>query len=167
MNYCKNCGTFHPWLLIILKRKLLHRWKRLIANWQLNPCWTVQLFSANVSKNHRKLQMFLFWIIIWIFQFEYLDSPDTSLNSSAISLPALYSQLQQSSSTSSPQKPVAARPIDPYQSNYIRMERKFKTTMRKVQWLGKNIPTLVKETKSFLISLNNLQNMTNFFFLSL
>lgn len=75
---------------------------------------------------------------------DYLDSPDTLMNSSALSLPALYSQLQQSTSTSSPQKPNVTRPIDPYQSNYIRMERKFKTAMRKV----KNAPSkFEKKTK--------------------
>ncbi|XP_055323422.1 F-box only protein 28 [Sitodiplosis mosellana] len=64
-------------------------------------------------------------------QFQYTPT-DTSLNASGLSLPALYSQLQQSSASSSPQKPIAASPVDPYQSNYIRMERKFKTAMRKL-----------------------------------
>lgn len=45
----------------------------------------------------------------------------------------LFSESQQSSSASStPQKSSTARTFDPYQCNYIRMERKFKTAMRKV-----------------------------------
>lgn len=138
-KYCKSYGTFHPWQSIISKRKLLQRWKRLIVNCQPDHCWTVQLFNINVSKQYVWLWKMYFSVtkkIIWtlvINTVDYLDSPDTLMNSSALSLPALYSQLQQSTSTSSPQKPNVTRPIDPYQSNYIRMERKFKTAMRKVK----------------------------------
>ncbi|XP_031633282.1 F-box only protein 28 [Contarinia nasturtii] len=68
---------------------------------------------------------------------QYHYATDTSSNTSGLSLPALYSQFQQgasssSSSSSPPQKAINARQVDPYQSNYIRMERKFKTAMRKL-----------------------------------
>lgn len=55
----------------------------------------------------------------------YQPSPDT--------MNILLSDSQQSSSASStPQKSFNTRPIDPYQNNYIRMERKFKAAMRKL-----------------------------------
>lgn len=89
------------------------------------------IFLLNQETKRKKQNLmsnnFITIIIFW------LDSPD-SLNISGLSLPAIYSQLQQSTSASiSPQKQINVRSVDPYQSNYIRMERKFKTAMRKVK----------------------------------
>lgn len=79
---------------------------------------------------------FLFCIHIYLVEYSmksfscYTDSPDVSINSPCLSIPSLYSQMQYCSSSTPPTK--QARPLDAYQTNFIWMERKLKTAMRKV-----------------------------------
>lgn len=101
--------------------------------------------------------MIQFKICVFFFG---IGLPDTSLNLSGLSLPALYSQLQQSTSTTlSTQKPIVTHPVDPYQNNYIRMERKFKTAMRKVDFHF--FPLYIQNYTKFLFQIYSLTNDLN------
>lgn len=134
MKYYKNCATFRPWQSTISKRKLRRHWRKPIVNYHRVQYWAHRPYSFNVSPQsanvrhngtpHRHSFSPL------CFQ---TDTPDASLNSSSLSLPAFFNHLQQgdSSSTSSPQR-IAVERLDPHQSNYIRMDRKYKRAMRKV-----------------------------------
>lgn len=78
------------------------------------------------------IRYYLNGICFYIFVIIITDSPDVSINSTCLSIPSLYSQMQYCSSSSLPPKQTIARPLDAYQTNFIWMERKLKTAMRKV-----------------------------------
>lgn len=62
------------------------------------------------------------------------DTPDASLSTSGLSLPAFFNHLQQGDSSSTPTSHrFSAEKFDPNQHNYMRMDRKYKIAMRKVR----------------------------------